>query len=79
MKLALISFWQKLGQNGPNGGHLKKKNQFLNLKLRNRKRYSETDEIWGSQELSMITAKHFSTFQKFQKISKFAGLPHANL
>ena len=35
-----------------------KKNQFLNLKIRNRNRSSETDEIWGPQGLSMITAKH---------------------
>ena len=28
---------------------------------------SETDEILGSQRLSMITSKHFSTFWKFPK------------
>ena len=28
------------------------------------------DESWGSQVLSVIPAKHFSTFQKFPKISK---------
>ena len=32
------------------------------------------DEIWGSQGLSMITAKRFSTFQKFKEISKILNL-----
>ena len=37
--------------------------------------------IWGSQVMSMITAKHFSTFQKFQnflkKIKKFKNFKFA--
>ena len=33
---------------------------------------SETDEILGSQRLSMITSKHFSTFRKFKKKMKIS-------
>ena len=79
LKLALISFWQKSGQNWLNGGHFKK-NKFLNLnlKLRNRKSCSETDEILGSQVLSMITAKHFLIFQKNSKnLNKFKNFKFA--
>ena len=51
---------------------LKKKN--LNLKLRNRKRQSETDEFWdhmGCQFAQQNIFEHFENLKKKMKIEKF--------